>query len=78
MGSRNVARSPRAATGGGNGVLHGIQNHRMLAHTQIIVAAPDGDFFMGREMIVQGLRKFPPHTVQGVKGAIPPFLPNLG
>jgi hypothetical protein len=50
----------------------------MLAHAQIIIAAPDGDFFMGREMIMQGLRKFPPQTVQSMKGAIPPLLPNLG
>ena len=39
-GARDVARPARASASGINCLVHGVQDNRMLAHPQIIVATP--------------------------------------
>src|SRR4029078_9265628 len=43
-GAGDIARAARARTGAVDGFVHGIQNYRVLALTQIVIGAPDGDF----------------------------------
>ena len=42
-GARDVARAPRACAGGVQRLVHGGQDDGVLAHAQIVVAAPDRD-----------------------------------
>ncbi|MPL74811.1 hypothetical protein SDC9_20630 [bioreactor metagenome] len=44
--ARDVARAARARAGGIERLVHGRKHHRVLAHAEIIVAAPDGDLFL--------------------------------
>ena len=45
-GAGNIARAARTGAGGVDRGVHGGQNHRVLAHAQIIVAAPDSDLLL--------------------------------
>ena len=42
-GSRNIARPARAGSDPIESVMHCCEHRRMLAHSQIIVGAPDGN-----------------------------------
>src|SRR6266481_5929773 len=49
---------PRAAGAGSDpieGLMHGLEHHRMLAHAEIIVGTPDGHPIL--QAMIKGLRK---------------------
>mmetsp|Transcript_5140 Transcript_5140/g.9035 ORF Transcript_5140/g.9035 Transcript_5140/m.9035 type:complete len:430 (-) Transcript_5140:329-1618(-) len=46
-GARDVAGAARACAGGFQRFVHRFQNRRMLAHAEVIVAAPYGDLLLG-------------------------------
>ncbi len=43
VGAGDIARAAGARALGGDGGLHGLEHHRMLAHGEVVVAAPHGD-----------------------------------
>src|SRR5579871_1290576 len=44
VGAGNVSRAAGPGARACDGLLHGLQHHRMLAHAEIVVGAPDDDF----------------------------------
>ncbi|KAK0349932.1 hypothetical protein LTR94_031080, partial [Friedmanniomyces endolithicus] len=49
--ARNVARSPCPGAGLFDLGLHGVDHHRVLAHAQVVVGAPDDDVLLGAVLI---------------------------
>jgi len=47
VGAGDIARAPRAGAALGEGADHGGDDLRVLAHAEVVVAAPDHDLFSG-------------------------------
>ena len=70
-GSRNVSRPPRAGSDPIESVMHCCEHRRMLAHSQIIVGAPDGNLTLSA--MIKGLRKVAGASLQVRKDSISIF-----
>src|SRR6202045_1975024 len=70
-GSRNVARPARAGSDPIESVMHCCEHRRMLAHSQIIVGAPDGNLTL--QAMIKGLRKVAGASLQVRRDSISIF-----
>ena len=70
--ARDVARTARPGPRGIQCFVHRLQNYRVLAHAQIVVAAPDGDRLLGAVRARPDcVRKLPVLTFNIDEGAVP-------
>ena len=77
--ARDIARAARPGARAIQRLMHGVQHDGMLAHPQIIIAAPDGDvLFFTIGTVPDGLRKTSLRTFDVDEGAIATFFVKLG
>ena len=77
--ARDVARAARTRAGGLQRLFHRVEHDRVLAHAQIVVAAPDGDLLRGAVWPGPdrvGELTAPPLDID--EGPLPPFVMQTG
>ncbi|MNT66325.1 hypothetical protein D3C72_2043850 [compost metagenome] len=77
-GAGNIARTAGPGAHGVDFGRHGVQNHRMLAHAQIVVGAPDHDVLFGAVVAAaHRLRELATHALQVGEDSIAAFAADL-
>jgi hypothetical protein len=75
IGARDISRAAGASAHAGGCFDHGSDHLRMLAHSEIVVRAPDRDVARAMRGMPDGMRESAGYALKIRKHPVPSFIP---